>query len=73
MDIKLDADEQSDWDIWWTDVPVYPEKVLKLRANQRINALPNINVLSRKNNLARGLMRMHKDFPKEYGFFPKTW
>jgi tubulin polyglutamylase TTLL6/13 len=31
MDIKLDPDENSDWDIWWSDIPVPPEKVQKLR------------------------------------------
>ena len=27
MDIKLDADEGSDWDIWWSDVPLQPERI----------------------------------------------
>lgn len=73
MDIKLDPDENSDWDIWWSDIPVQPEKVQKLRPNQRINANPNIGVLSRKNNLAKNLMRMAKDFKDDFNFFPKTW
>jgi tubulin polyglutamylase TTLL6/13 len=73
MDIKLDPEENCDWDIWWSDVPVPPEKVQKLKPHQKINANPNIGLLSRKNNLAKNLMRMAKDFPEEYNFFPKTW
>jgi tubulin polyglutamylase TTLL6/13 len=34
---------------------------------------PGIYVITRKNYLARNLMRMHKAFPDEYDFFPKTW
>lgn len=34
---------------------------------------PGIACLSRKNHLARNLMRMYKHFPDEYNFFPKTW
>lgn len=30
MDIKLDSDENADWDIYWSDVPVQPERVQRL-------------------------------------------
>lgn len=29
--------------------------------------------LSRKNNLAKNLMKMRKKAPNEYNFFPLTW
>jgi inorganic pyrophosphatase len=29
--------------------------------------------LSRKNYLARNLLKMSKIFPKDYGFYPQTW
>ena len=29
--------------------------------------------LARKNLLAKNLMAMQKQFPKEFNFFPKTW
>jgi len=73
MDIRLDPDENSDWDIWWSDISVMPEKISKLRANQRINAIPGVGSLARKNNLAKNLGRMYKDFQDEYDFFPRTW
>ena len=34
---------------------------------------PGITAISRKNLLARNLMRMARAFPDEYNFFPKTW
>jgi len=34
---------------------------------------PGIQSISRKNQLARNLMRMYKACPDEYDFFPKTW
>ena len=30
MDIKLEADETADWDIYWSDIPVLPDKFSKL-------------------------------------------
>ena len=30
MDFKLSADENADWDLYWSDVGVQPEKVSKL-------------------------------------------
>lgn len=32
-----------------------------------------MNQICKKNFLARNLMRMYKQFPDEYNFFPKTW
>ena len=40
---------------------------------QKVSMYPGIYAISRKNNLARNLMRMSKCFPEEYDFFPKTW
>ena len=30
MEIKLDSDENSDWDIYWSDISVPPERINKL-------------------------------------------
>lgn len=32
-----------------------------------------MHILCRKNLFARNLGRMHKKFPDDYNFFPKTW
>ena len=34
---------------------------------------PGIGSISRKNQMARNLMRMAKHYPEQYNFFPKTW
>ena len=34
---------------------------------------PGIQAITKKNQLARNLMRMKKLFPEDYNFFPKTW
>jgi tubulin polyglutamylase TTLL6/13 len=73
MDFKFVEDENADWDIYWSDVPVQPERISKLRPFQRINATPNIGVIARKNNLAKNLARMMKIYKDDFSFFPKTW
>lgn len=73
MGMRCEADENSDWDIYWSDVAVPPEKVNKLWPYQRINYCPNISQLARKNHLAKHLKRMAKDYKDDYNFFPKTW
>lgn len=73
MDMKVTEDENSDWDIYWSDINVQPDRISKLRPYQRINAIPNISVLARKNNLASNLMRMSCVHKEDYSYFPKTW
>jgi tubulin polyglutamylase TTLL6/13 len=63
----------EDWDIYWTDNSVQPERIAKMKPYQKINHFPGMFQLSRKNHLARNLIKMAKQFPKEYKFFPKTY
>ena len=30
FEFKLDPDENSDWDVYWSDVPVQPEQISKV-------------------------------------------
>jgi len=41
--------------------------------HQKINHFPGMYNLSRKNMLAKNLMRMRKKTPDDYQFFPPTW
>lgn len=66
-------EENVDWDIFWTDVGIQPERLYRMKPYQRINHFPGMYMLSRKNNLARNLMKMEKEFPKDYKFFPRTY
>ena len=67
------AEEGEDFDVWWTDGAVQPEKLASMKAYQKINHFPGMYALARKNNLAKNLMRMKRQFSKEYNYFPKTW
>jgi tubulin polyglutamylase TTLL6/13 len=72
--MKVIKDATSiEWDIYWTDNAVTPEQLAKMKPYQKINHFPGMFSLSRKNNLARNLVKMEKKFPNEYNFFPKTW
>jgi tubulin polyglutamylase TTLL6/13 len=47
---KLSRDEEDEnWDVWWTDAGVPPEKFSKMRPYQKINHFPGMVALSRKN------------------------
>ena len=66
-------EEDDNWDVFWTDAAVQPEKLSRMKLYQKINHFPGMYVLARKNYLAKNLNRLRKVFPKEFSFFPKTW
>lgn len=63
LNFRLTKDEEEDWDIFWTDGGVTPDKLLKMKPYQRINHFPGMYALARKNHLARNLIKMKKLFP----------
>jgi tubulin polyglutamylase TTLL6/13 len=70
---KLIEDEEAEWDMTWNDHFIPTTLLSKMKPHQRVNHYPGMYHLSRKNYLARNLMRMHHLFPEEYDFFPPTW
>jgi len=68
-----DAVSTKDWDIYWNDISITPELLSKMKPYQKVNHLPGMEALSRKNLLGKHLNRMKKFYPKEYSFFPPTW
>jgi len=70
---RLSKSDNDEWDICWVDAGLSHERLMKMKAYQRINHFPGMNGIARKNLLARNLMKMQSKFPKEYDFFPKTW
>lgn len=62
-----------EWDLYWTDEAVQPEQLSKMQPFQKINHFPGMFSLARKNHLGRNLMKMKKQFPIQYKFFPQTW
>lgn len=63
----------SAWDISWHDLAISPDFMSKMQPYQKVNHFPGMYVVCRKNFLARNLMKMQRQFPQEYDFFPKTW
>jgi len=61
------------YDLSWHDLSIAADFLTKLNPWQKVNMYPGIGCISRKNCLARNLMRMYKAYPEEYNFFPKTW
>lgn len=71
---RLSTDpEDCDFDVWWTDSAVQPEKLARMKPYQKINHFPGMYTLARKNYLARNLNKLRKLFPQEYDFYPLTW
>eukprot|EP00826_Nyctotherus_ovalis_P008511 TRINITY_DN12208_c0_g1_i24.p1 TRINITY_DN12208_c0_g1~~TRINITY_DN12208_c0_g1_i24.p1 ORF type:complete len:607 (-),score=118.33 TRINITY_DN12208_c0_g1_i24:117-1937(-) len=63
----------KEWDIYWNDLVIAPEMLIKLRPYQKVNHFPGMECLFMKNLLCKYLTRMKKVYPKEYSFFPTTW
>ena len=63
----------EDYDLTWHDVPVTADFLSRLLPFQKVNQFPGIYQITKKNYLARNLMKMKKSFPKAYNFFPRTW
>lgn len=57
----------------WNDSFVSTEKISDLKPYQRINHFPGMGEVTRKDNLARNMMKMSKALPEEYNFVPRTW
>jgi hypothetical protein len=50
--------EQGDWDVYWTDIPIDTDTLIKLHLFQKVNYYPGIHTLARKNLLGMNLMNM---------------
>ena len=73
FNMRVIEEEGEDYDIFWSDGGIYPEKLQKLKPFQRLNHFPGMYVLARKNHLGKHLNKMRKRFDKEYEFYPRTW
>ncbi|XP_059175710.1 tubulin polyglutamylase TTLL7-like [Physella acuta] len=57
----------------WNDTFVSPDKISELKPYQHINHFPGMVEVTRKDSLARNMMKMSKVMPDEFNFVPKTW
>ena len=71
--MKVQEEESDQFDVFWCDGAIAPEKLQRLKPYQRLNHFPGMQALARKNNLGKNLLKMKKKFPGEYDFFPETW
>ena len=59
--------------VYWVDVATIHERFRTILPWQVINHFPGMPNIARKNRLGQNLNRMQKTFPREYGFYPRTW
>jgi hypothetical protein len=59
--------------VFWVDVALIHERFRNVQPWQIVNHIPGMNNIARKNRMAQHLNKMHKLFPIEYSFYPRTW
>lgn len=57
----------------WDDSRVSLEGISALKPYQRYNHFPAMSEISRKDALARNMLKISKLIPDEYNFVPQTW
>ncbi|KAK0059215.1 tubulin polyglutamylase TTLL7 [Biomphalaria pfeifferi] len=57
----------------WNDTFVSPDRISELKPYQHINHFPGMVEVTRKDSLARNMMKMSKVMPDDFNFVPKTW
>lgn len=70
---KEAASSTVDFDLLWCDTAIPADRFMKLKSYQKMNHFVGMSAITRKNNLGRNLLRMRKQYPKEFRFFPDTW
>ena len=61
--VECDDDDYVDWNIYWTDTSVAPQRVMQLKKYQKINHFPGMLSIARKAQLAINLQRLRAVFP----------
>ena len=65
--------KESKCNIFWVDVALIHERFKNVLPWQIVNHIPGMNNIARKNRMAQHLNKMHKLYPIEYSFYPRTW
>jgi tubulin polyglutamylase TTLL6/13 len=63
----------EEWDVTWHDLGITPDFFSKMLPYQKVNQFTGIYQITKKNNLARNLIKLRKAFPDKFQFFPRTW
>lgn len=59
--------------VMWCDTYISENMLKRLLPFQNINHFPGSYLLGMKNNLAKNLCSLRREFPEDYDFFPRTW
>ena len=72
---KLQDSEQSEAksNMFWVDVATIQDRFKTILPWQMMNHFPGMPNIARKQRMGQNLNKMQKVFPKEYGFYPRTW
>eukprot|EP01006_Ploeotia_vitrea_P030878 TRINITY_DN63190_c0_g1_i1.p1 TRINITY_DN63190_c0_g1~~TRINITY_DN63190_c0_g1_i1.p1 ORF type:complete len:787 (-),score=39.45 TRINITY_DN63190_c0_g1_i1:84-2444(-) len=71
---RICNDGTDDFHVFWTDLSVSAERVMRLHhAHKRVNHFPSMDLIGRKIPLAINVGRMHKQFPDDFDFLPRTY
>jgi len=68
-----DEKKESRCNLFWIDSATIHERFRSILPWQMINHFPGMPNIARKNRMGQNLNKIAKVFPKEYGFFPRTW
>jgi tubulin polyglutamylase TTLL6/13 len=64
LDWKIQySNDAGDWDVYWTDIAIDPDVLIKMHLFQKINHYPGIHVIARKNLLGLNLMSLRNKIP----------
>lgn len=53
----------GDWDVFWIDMTIDPEILIKMHLFQKISHYPGIHIIARKNLLGMNLMSLRARMP----------
>jgi tubulin polyglutamylase TTLL6/13 len=68
-------DEEADeWNLFWSDMSVLSDRVMRMKAWQRVNHFPEMTtILARKAGMARTFARVRAVMPEYFAISPRTW
>jgi len=70
---KLVPEDNFNCNLIWDDTKVSVESISELKSFQRYNHFVAMSEISRKDALARNMLKMYKVLPQEFDFVPKSW
>ena len=68
-----DEPRHGNWDICWMDLTIDTRTLIRMHFHQKINYIPGMEYIARKNLLGTNLNVMKRIHPGDYDFFPATW